>query len=566
MAAPPVPPVNFAQMGPNFGPAGFPPQAVANQGYAFHNIAPHNVGITPQVSTSEYNEAKLVWDRLSSSERERLVHLYAGQQASSDPSASPRVDPLPSQPPSHPNHARSVSPESEGIAMHIDNEHVTASSSKLDKGKAPQASSDVPIQEDFNGMTTDFGYMLLNKLQESHNHTENLLADFMKKQCELQAQLCNTVVRALRGAPVDSAGSESPLPLHTHRRTPQKPAKPRTAQSPATPTETGKRAGRKSNIIAPGADCPDAALTALQVAVRTHLKTLLGYTSWQDLVRRYPPLTEEEIEGYGVDSDSVPSPDVKFRVDFVHDWKRLPLNLAARDHLVQTLHGTIKGGGFGFAPDVIPLITHVHISSALDVHMEYCRRKYREHCQPDGDSDDDETKAKRKADATARKKRNAMNSRKATLLESRAYVVTNLGLSRHALLLDKLLPQNMSSDETDDPKSAHKRYRIIDAQWQSTAIKAFLRRLDGIYLEYCATRGGGGSRPRERVLAPNRKSEDSHAPEGLWRNCYDPAWLASRQAYQIRRLRIIDSDYDFSIDPAEDDVAMNSEDEVEEEL
>ena len=105
--------------------------------------------------------------------------------------------------------------------------------------------------------------------------------------------------------------------------------------------------------------------------MRTHLKTLLGYTSWQDLVRRCPPLTDDEVEGYGLDSDGVPSPKVKFRIDFVHDWKRLPLNLAARHHFIQTFHGTIQGGGLGFDPEIIPLITEEHVCSVLPQSLQH---------------------------------------------------------------------------------------------------------------------------------------------------------------------------------------------------
>ncbi|CDO75812.1 hypothetical protein BN946_scf184951.g10 [Trametes cinnabarina] len=563
---------NFVQVGPHLGPAGFPLQNMPNQMYSVPMQSNHSG------TNHEYEEAKTTWERFLPSEREQLLRLYASQQTALGPLMSHPTDTSSTAPPL---------PPPEDHQMYVDNEAAAPTTSRIDKGKARAEShdvsydSDLPPSDGLSAMTNDFGYMLLNKIQESHDQTRNLLTDFMAKQCELQNQFCRTVVRELKGSPGSAADTESPLPFHTHRRTPQKPAKTRSSGSgtPSTPTTTPARAGRKSKFSSDDSECPDIILTALQEAVRTHLKTLLGYTTWQDLVRRCPPLTEEEVEGYGIDEDSIPPPEVKFRVDFVHDWKRLPLNLAARDYFVQSLYGTIKGGGFRFNPQALTFITEEHISSALDMHMEYCRRKYREYSKAIVEADDAEAKAKRKAATEARKKRNAMNSRKATLLEAREFVVLNLGLSRHAVLLDKLLPQHMSGDETDDPKSAHKRYRIVEAQWQSAALKDFLRHLDKMYLEHCVTRGGGGSRPRERIHSSDPKVADSPAPDGLWRNCYDNAWLASRPAHQIRRMRIVNSDYDFSVHLEPDvgvsksleaqeevDAQMGSEDEVEEEL
>ncbi len=129
-----------------------------------------------------------------------------------------------------------------------------------------------------------------------------------------------------------------------------------------------------------------------------------------------------------------------------------------------------------------------------------------------------------------------------------------------------MLSQNMSGDELENARATHRRYRIIEAQWMSTALRTFLRRLDSIYIEYCATRGGGGSGPRERIPYPTPKVEDSPAPDGLWRNCYDDAWLASRPAHRLRKLQIIESNYDFSLHVEFDEDAAMTEDGSEDEI
>ncbi len=76
----------------------------------------------------------------------------------------------------------------------------------------------------------------------------------------------------------------------------------------------------------------------------------------------------------------------------------------------------------------------------------------------------------------------------------------------------------------------------------------------------------GGNPPRVRVKGT--KVEEGSVPVGIWRNCYSKKWLAKQKPSEIRRLRIIDSDFDFTL-PEEpsgymDDITDSSEDEVEE--
>ncbi|KAI9059318.1 hypothetical protein FKP32DRAFT_1580073, partial [Trametes sanguinea] len=126
-------------------------------------------------------------------------------------------------------------------------------------------------------------------------------------------------------------------------------------------------------------------------------------------------------------------------------------------------------------------------------------------------------------------------------------------LEQHALLLSKLQPRHMSGDEAT---SASDRlagiFTIIEAAWQSEQLKFFLRRLDVLYaVEYLKPSKGrlrSGKPPRQRIAKPTSRQADSPAPIGLWRNCYDEAWLARQRRHFIKGLEIIDEDYDFSLD------------------
>ena len=133
-------------------------------------------------------------------------------------------------------------------------------------------------------MTNNFGFLLLNKIQNSHNETQNMIADFMTKTTEIQTNFwycaylmmpagvltrprCSeTMVRELKGVQGHSADpGSSPLRLHTHRRTPQNPAEAHSSPSRRPP---GKRAAGKTEVIGKKKKKPevsDAVLLALQV-------------------------------------------------------------------------------------------------------------------------------------------------------------------------------------------------------------------------------------------------------------------------------------------------------------
>ena len=114
----------------------------------------------------------------------------------------------------------------------------------------------------------------------------------------------------------------------------------------------------------------------------------------------------------------------------------------------------------------------------------------------------------------------------------------------------------MSGDETDGETKEHfPKFRIIPSFWQSLELQTFLWAIDAVYRDLWAApigkRATAGNPPRYRTSGGrNPIMEDiSIAPIGLWRNCYNPDFLASLKPHVRSFLRIIDSDYDFSLAP-----------------
>lgn len=123
----------------------------------------------------------------------------------------------------------------------------------------------------------------------------------------------------------------------------------------------------------------------------------------------------------------------------------------------------------------------------------------------------------------------------------------------------------MSGDEADGPKGRlTSTYIIIEAKWQSDDMKEFLRQLDQRYVDdwVKGLRNRGGRGPRQRVARAGAEVMDSDAPKGLWRNCYNDAWLQSKPAWFVADLEIIDADYDFNIDFCRGTVSLEQAKEV----
>ncbi|KAJ8457003.1 hypothetical protein ONZ51_g11788 [Trametes cubensis] len=431
-------------------------------------------------------------------------------------------------------------------------------------------------------MTDQFGMMLLEHVQESHERMDTLMKTFMTEQSEAHKRLRDTV----HAVHVKVDQFHNLVPLRGSRRNGrfEVVGEEQSAHAQDRPSLPADKRRTRSDRSKPLPSIPDmgSVLTTLKSSVRTHLKLMLKFSTWKELVSRSPPLTDEEAEAYQTGRFLCPCTENTFRIDFIHDWKRFPFNLASRDFFVQNMLKTIKGGGFEFDAAVIPFIIQAHVEHVLDSHMDYCRRKYREaynlHTWDAKDPDDAEMIAEQEAKMEKDKKRKAINSRKKTLFNARLTVILEMGLGRHLILFDRLLPQNMSGDETDGPRRVlPMTYRVVESRWQSVALKSFLRALDAMYREDWerprhGQRAKGGNPPRTRLIRAGGPVEDGYAPVGLWRNCYDSEWLKNLPSYQRRALKIINADYDFDVTPEDDDMAADaswarddaaSEDEIE---
>lgn len=125
----------------------------------------------------------------------------------------------------------------------------------------------------------------------------------------------------------------------------------------------------------------------------------------------------------------------------------------------------------------------------------------------------------------------------------------------------------MSADETDRDEDGAKghpvTYTITRAAWMSSAFRRVCRELDKENIETRDTligdQGSGGNGPRIRQDTAPPREADTRAPTGLWRNCYDSVWLAGLKEDQVRRLEIVNEDFDLRL-PKD----MPSEDEDEE--
>ncbi|KAI0646433.1 hypothetical protein C8Q79DRAFT_926398 [Trametes meyenii] len=544
---------------------------------------PGNMPPATMPSPQGAEEAKLIWDRLDDFQKQEVLRLHQLHSGHAQPGGS---DTFPAV-----LGGAVVRYEEPTVGQsHAIDGQLSPMFSQSDKGKGKAKETDDPMEQDhaemgpssrsnLDTMTNDFGMMLLNHIQDSHTQMNEMMADFMKKQNEAQERLRHSMANGFRAVHAKVEQIQNPVPLRGHRR--NKPVAMSALQSTSprdasTPPSTPRRARADRQRPIPSTPGADGLLTDLRSCVRNHLKTMLKFSTWKDLVSSHPPLTEDELMAFRTGRRRLT--EENFRIDFIQDWKRHPFNLSARDIFVQNILRCIKGGGFDFDAEQIPLITEAHVESVLDGHMEYCRRKYREaynlHTWNADDADDAEKIAEQEEKLLKEKRRKAINSRKQTLFDARLAVITEMGLERHMALFDRLLAQNMSGDETDGPqRKLPMIYRIIESRWQSAALKTFLRALDAMYRAAWVTpqpgqRATGGNAPRTRVVRSGGPIEEGYAPAGLWRNCYDQEWLRSLQPYQRRALKVMNADYEFDLTPErdEEDIPMHGRDESEDEV
>ncbi|RPD78429.1 hypothetical protein L226DRAFT_558372 [Lentinus tigrinus ALCF2SS1-7] len=290
-------------------------------------------------------------------------------------------------------------------------------------------------------------------------------------------------------------------------------------------------------------------LNRAQRVVRMHFKKLLRAKSWEQMAEKCPPLAASEIAAYNKwPNDKEYFCPNNFRVDFSQPWNTFPFNVDARDYFIRHLLHALGGGAYPQDKFSFPerYRTEFHLGAALDVHMEHCRARIRRVNNPlDPDAQAEEAQ---KARARARR---------GTLHATRVGVVVDCDYDEHLDLITKLTAVNHSEDETDVDmprrRTRANRFRIIACEWMSEELRGFLRALDKQYIDEWETsparRRAGGSAPRERVIAVPPLSELGHAAIGLWRNCYNEAWLGTLKRHQIRQLCILEGKYDFTIRP-----------------
>lgn len=134
-------------------------------------------------------------------------------------------------------------------------------------------------------------------------------------------------------------------------------------------------------------------------------------------------------------------------------------------------------------------------------------------------------------------------------------------LKKHFILFSKLEPVHMSGDESDGPRCLPQNYSIVNALWQSDELKLFLRNIDALYKDKWAhpigKRATSGNLPRMRIEHPNARCENTPAPIGLWRNCYNANWLRDLPQYAQNDLRVIETDYSFDLLPVPNNLPHN---------
>lgn len=161
------------------------------------------------------------------------------------------------------------------------------------------------------------------------------------------------------------------------------------------------------------------------------------------------------------------------------------------------------------------------------------------------------------------------------LLYQRRSVLTIYELDEHLVLLSMLSPCHMSGDECGTVADMLCNiWIVIEAEWQSEELKAFLRKLDILWRAFRVKTGdayiadgmpneassssaipqqnlsclGQGKGPRTRVVRESSCVVDSKAPAGLWSNCYNPKWLAKKRPHFIKGLCIKKERYNFALD------------------
>ncbi|PIL29456.1 hypothetical protein GSI_08398 [Ganoderma sinense ZZ0214-1] len=291
--------------------------------------------------------------------------------------------------------------------------------------------------------------------------------------------------------------------------------------------------------------------------VRAHLKKVLGFSTWEELVKNNPPLSVNQIKLFANPKTSVLDvfPDRRLHFDFEQSWEKFSFNREASKLFVADFLSKVKAGQYSNPPVEPRYMTEHNVAIALAVYMDTCRRNYREVLDPVSDDEKE-----RRADSSCK------NGRRGTLLRQRKLTTGRRGWDQFDPLWEALTAANMSDDETDSgskkgkEKVTRRRKRhwptwtIIRSLWQSDELVKLFHGIDKHYRRdwenpgrYSTKRKSSGQPPRRRYLRETSKVEDGVVPRGLWRNCYNPAWLKTLQPDEIAALQIINADCDLKL-------------------
>ena len=148
-------------------------------------------------------------------------------------------------------------------------------------------------------------------------------------------------------------------------------------------------------------------------------------------------------------------------------------------------------------------------------------------------------------------------SRRTCQLYGSRYKVTNEAIKYACFreLFLNLSGVHMSADETDHDETGKQgcptTYTITRAAWMSSALRRVCWELDQEHIESRKTtigdQGSGGNGPHIRQDAVPPREAETRAPVRLWRNCYDSAWLTCLKEDQVRRLDIVNEDFDLRL-------------------
>ncbi|PIL28717.1 hypothetical protein GSI_08761 [Ganoderma sinense ZZ0214-1] len=278
----------------------------------------------------------------------------------------------------------------------------------------------------------------------------------------------------------------------------------------------------------------------LRSCVRNYTAMVLGVDDDDSLYESQPTLTKEQVEDYGRDKDRSAASifnDGRVHIDFERSWKKFNFNKEVRKVIIMRFLSAVQSGMYRNPPISPQFLGEFWVGNALDGRITTLRRIWRQGKNPL--TEEQKREAARKA---------AMSSRRKTLLDSRILAVDRRKLlRRHNCLLEMLSPCHMSGDETDGNVKTHPRtFRIINTKydWENP---------DG-------RRAVPGNEPRVRYETRESKLVNNPAPQGLWRNCYDPGWMGRQKEVFVDELCVIDEDYDFTIID-EDNIVVNNQEE-----